>query len=50
MKTSVIKCKRREDCQKAFEEWLKYGYVIVNISFFYDQIDETHKAVICYYE
>lgn len=50
MITSVIKCKRREDCQKAIREWMKYDYVIVNISFFFDQMDETHKAVISYYE
>lgn len=50
MITTIIKCKRREDCQKAINEWIKYDYVIVNISFFYDQMDEMHKAVISYYE
>lgn len=50
MKTSVITCKKREDCQRAITEWMKYDFAIVNISFFFDQFDETHKAVITYYE
>jgi len=50
MKTDILEFKERDELQKALIDMIVEEIAIVNISFFFDQFTETHKAVVCYYE
>lgn len=51
MNIETLESKHRDDLFTSLLEWIKNNdVVIVNLSTFYDDFTENHKAVICYYE
>lgn len=51
MKTKIISDKHRETAQKKFQDFINTNEIlVVNISFFADNVREEYKAVICYYK
>lgn len=51
MKTKVIAHETKIKAQRELKYQLcRTDITVVHCSYFYDEIDETHKALICYYE
>ncbi len=50
MNTEILEFKNRHELEQALINALCEERAIINISFFFDQFSETHKAVISFYE